>query len=173
MHTIKQFFNHEWVKNVSYSVIAGLILLFFTEVIFKLPILATTMKGIKYIGGVLALQIPVYMVLIAIVVISLTWRYLKERKNSNERLRYTADKFEHITWRWEWKYNQLIKRYEVKNAAPVCPDDECSLLPMISEGVSEEFGVYMWRCQDCIKTIGTISSELDIVEYVEKKNYTT
>ncbi|MGO4879154.1 hypothetical protein ACEN2P_21310 [Pedobacter psychrotolerans] len=189
MEIIKKFFNHEWIKNISWSVIGGLILLFITKVIFKLPILSTIIMGVKYIGVLLAFQIPVYIMLIALVVIPLTWRYLLELKNRRSldgnnnryltatdltRLSYTADKFEHTIWKWEWKYNELLKRYEVKNVAPLCPNDTtCENIPMIPDGFNDENDVYLFKCQNCNTLQGLMSDTNDIVHYVEKRDYST
>jgi hypothetical protein len=186
MQTIKQFFNHEWVKNISYSVIAGFILLFVADWYNKTPLLSTFMMGINYVAALLTFQIPIYILFIAIVVIPLTWQYLTERKNRRlldvdngqyltathfKMLNYTADKFQHTVWKWDWKYNEFLKRYEVKSISPVCKNEGCQQIAMVSEGLNDEFGLYMWRCQDCLEITGSADSEHDIIDYVEKKDY--
>jgi hypothetical protein len=47
-----------------------------------------------------------------------------------KQLDYTAERFGSYIWKWEWIYNTLIKKYEVKNIVACCPNPICDNLAL-------------------------------------------
>lgn len=50
----------------------------------------------------------------------------KDEAKKQRILEYIAERFDEYIWRWDWIYNDLIKRHEIKRIRPCCPVPECN-----------------------------------------------
>jgi hypothetical protein len=93
----------------------------------------------------------------------------KDSEDISKMLSYTADKIDGLIWKWEWKFNYIINRYEVKGAIPLCNNMKCKNAELVPDGYNDEFGAYLYNCYSCHNNYGSQEEPSYVENMIENK----
>lgn len=126
----KKIFSNNWVIGIGTGTVSGFIILALSDWFNKTPILTSFNILSTLFLALMNSSLKLWWVLLAMLLLSSIYIIVKMIKTSpiDEMLAYKADKFGHHIWQWDWRYNDILKRYEVKNASPLCNQEECNHL---------------------------------------------
>lgn len=95
----------------------------------------------------------------------------KDSEDISKMLNYTADKFDGLIWKWEWKFSSILNRYEVKEAIPLCNNNnvKCKNSDLVQDGYNGEFDLYDYNCKVCGKIYSSENEPSDIENMIENK----
>jgi len=183
-----KWYNHGWTIALVSAILAPLATFVF-DVIRKIPIFSTLKHW-------LTIQIDLW-ILLSVIILFTVYAFLTSRKKrinyqnvsslkydddfdnaavgkmmkEENILNHTAQKFDELVWKWEWRKNPLIDRYEVKNALPVCPNEVCNFHNLDLTGYNEEFGGYDYNCSSCGDEYFSHDQPREIAKEIEAKYY--
>lgn len=179
----EKWYNHGWMYVVGGALLAPFGTLIF-DLIKELPVLTTIKKLFNILYSISTLTIPLYLCIIIVIGINLAWRILLELENRKlldtnnkgflkathiEMLDYKADRFDRLTFKWDWILNRLTKKYEVKNVKAVCSKQSCDYNELKYFGFEAEIGRYLYDCNICESTLADSYSPTDIINEIEGK----
>ena len=164
---LRKIISNPWFITLVGGIIVGALL----RIIFKIKV--AILFG--YIKNALAFKInmPLWsLFLLAIPAVLLIVSFLKNLIEIKDQppifVKYTADTFDGIAYRWEWRKTYEGK-YQVTNLTPYCPVDKCRLLsrPITSfiGDVNNRIGYY---CPSCNKEYDSKHGESALEALIHK-----
>jgi len=84
------------------------------------------------------------------------------------KLKYIADEFEGLIWKWDWIHNDLIGKFKVKNITPCCSSVGCDNLGLIPSTLIDN----KFFCPNCNKEYNIQLNESEVLKKIEAQaNY--
>lgn len=142
--------NNDQIRN---SVIAGAILIFITLLFEKGRIFLW--KAIVWFFQS-SLSIPVWLFSILVIIVCLSIFTIIVRLKSPEWESYKEDKFDRLTWRWNYNNSNII------NVCPYCPIDDTLLTYRYIGGIGKIESIFI--CDTCKREFGPYSGSISDIE---------
>ena len=106
-----------WI-GVAGSIIATIIISLFN----KIPVEGMeVLLAIDFWKDVLTQPIPLYVILIAVVIVSVVLFALRLHRRKPEFIKETTAQMGGFTWHWRWSYDEKEKDYDMADFLPLCP----------------------------------------------------
>lgn len=85
-----------------------------------------------------------------------------------DMLAFTAVKFKHVVWTWEWVFNKKIKEYEPKNIVPHCPTKDCEDVILETTDSLLDAGKKRCTCPNCLSILYIDSEPFEVEDHIMK-----
>lgn len=152
----KRWYNNPWLLAL---VPVALSSPFFNDLIRGLPV-ATTFKilasclqsAMNYdvkLKWILTVGILILLLRWVVVVVKKSAKKVGQEEQRTRMLNHTAEKISGLVWTWDWDYNEMINKYEAKNAAALCPNTTCKNIKLQSDSSVITFSGHGLRCPNC------------------------
>ena len=176
MNLIKKIFKNGWIFNITCSIIATIVIWVVTLIYNNIDILSAAKlvftTACNIVVFALAFKIPLYIILILISALIMVLAVYSKFSNSKEEslptfLKCTSTTYRQWIFKWEFKFNTYLKKYEIINTRPICQCG-CELSQnqnsIESSGFRTNYSYGTLICPKCSNTYPRISDE-DILDF--------